>query len=190
MPLVSVCAMSMPHVKTPTLALLALWTVPVEKRSLCQAGVHERNGEEQQLTFRLTTEDHTADDPALTESASHNLDHPHAVDIELCVCLCQEDLGPVVPHRGHTNFGLLGMTAMTASATRLDRRSSVPYCFAARVGRRATLRLSSVKGVSSVRTVSSAQCLSCQRLMCRCMRRGERKNALSSSSMALSRASS
>lgn len=28
-PLVSVCAMSMPHVKTPTFALLALFTVPI-----------------------------------------------------------------------------------------------------------------------------------------------------------------
>jgi hypothetical protein len=47
------------------------------------------------------------------------------------------------------------MTAMTASDTKRERRSSDPYCLAARVGLRARVRLSVVKGVSRVRTASS-----------------------------------
>lgn len=48
------------------------------------------------------------------------------------------------------------MTARTASETREARRSSEPYCFAARVGLSASLRDSSVRGVSRVLTVNSA----------------------------------
>lgn len=46
---------------------------------------------------------------------------------------------------------------MTASATSFAKRSSEPYCFEARVGLKARIKLSVVRGVSNVLRVNSTR---------------------------------
>lgn len=77
-PFVSVCAMSMPHVKTPTLAFAALWTVPAAQSQLLALRLASQG-----RTLRLATKHHSANDPARAQSSTHDLDHPHVVDVEL-----------------------------------------------------------------------------------------------------------
>ena len=86
MPLVSVWAMSMPQVKTPTLAFVAFWTVPAAGRFRRQYIIEpEQLGRRLGRTFGLATKHHSADDATLAQSATHDLDHPDVVDVELQV---------------------------------------------------------------------------------------------------------
>jgi hypothetical protein len=83
--------MSIPQVKTPTLALLALRTVPIGAKAIRKVlegrrgrGKEEKAGNKaEKRTFWLATEHHSPDDTTLAESTTHDLDHSHVVDVEL-----------------------------------------------------------------------------------------------------------
>lgn len=105
MPLVSVWAMSMPQVKTPTLAFVAFWTVPAASRFKRQYIIEPEHLKRRlRHTFRLATEHHSADDATLAQPATHDLDHPDIVDVELCA-----SKAIVSTHQGMRERGKEGM---------------------------------------------------------------------------------
>lgn len=74
--------MSIPQVKTPTLALAALWTTPADGRKISVAPCSQPKITR---TLGLATEHHSADNTALTQSTTHNLDNANVIDVELQV---------------------------------------------------------------------------------------------------------
>lgn len=77
-PFVSVWAMSIPQVKTPTFALTALLTEPAEFALRIQSTLEVLGP-----TFRRSTEYHSSNNATRAQSTTHDLDDSDVVNVEL-----------------------------------------------------------------------------------------------------------
>src|ERR1700729_4299330 len=141
-PLVSVCAMSRAEVKTATLAFVAFLTIPA------------RNPH--------GLDNHTYPKKLLKQNSPSD-SRPNTIP---CTTLLPDRLPPMIFTTRTLStlkfLGLEGMTANAASATKLARVSSYPYCFDAMAGFSAVAKDAWVNGFGRLDVESSENYFVCQ----------------------------